>query len=85
MEKLKDVAGGLLPESFDNYNIIDVNDIVLRLTDLQNDHKSLRVGIVKEKGIITSAYITLRSKENIETDYFYYYLHTFDIHKGCIK
>ena len=65
-----DVAGGLLPESFDNYNIIDVNDIVLR------------VGIVKEKGIITSAYITLRSKENIETDYFYYYLHTFDIHKG---
>jgi len=77
-----DVAGGLLPESFDNYNIIDVNDIVLRLTDLQNDHKSLRVGIVKEKGIITSAYITLRSKENIETDYFYYYLHTFDIHKG---
>ena len=77
-----DVAGGLLPESFDNYNIIDVNDIVLRLTDLQHDHKSLRVGIVKEKGIITSAYITLRSKENIETDYFYYYLHTFDIHKG---
>ena len=77
-----DVAGGLLPESFDNYNIIDVNDIVLRLTDLQNDHKSSRVGIVKEKGIITSAYITLRSKENIETDYFYYYLHTFDIHKG---
>lgn len=77
-----DVAGGLLPESFDNYNIIDVNDIVLRLTELQNDHKSLRVGIVKEKGIITSAYITLRSKENIETDYFYYYLHTFDIHKG---
>ena len=77
-----DVAGGLLPESFDNYNIIDVNDSVLRLTDLQNDHKSLRVGIVKEKGIITSAYITLRSKENIETDYFYYYLHTFDIHKG---
>lgn len=77
-----DVAEGLLPESFDNYNIIDVNDIVLRLTDLQNDHKSLRVGIVKEKGIITSAYITLRSKENIDTDYFYYYLHTFDIHKG---
>ena len=31
---------GLLPENFTGYNIIDKNDIVLRLTDLQNDHKS---------------------------------------------
>ena len=41
--KRKDINNpeGLLPESFDGYNIIEENDIVLRLTDLQNDHTSL--------------------------------------------
>ena len=48
-EKNIDVAGGLLPESFDNYNIIDVNDIVLRLTDLQNDHKKFKGWNCKRK------------------------------------
>ena len=28
---------GLLPESFNTYNIVEKGDIVLRLTDLQND------------------------------------------------
>lgn len=50
-----ETTDGLLPESFDGYNIVESNDIVLRLTDLQNDHKSLRVGLVTERGIITSA------------------------------
>lgn len=36
-----DTVEGLLPESFDGYNIIEKDDIVLRLTDLQNDHTSL--------------------------------------------
>lgn len=73
---------GLLPENFEGYNIIQENDIVLRLTDLQNDHKSLRVGIAKEKGIITSAYLTLRNQINKIAKYFYYLLHSFDIAKG---
>ena len=73
---------GLLPENFSNYNIIDKGDIVLRLTDLQNDHKSLRVGLCNEKGIITSAYITLRIRKPQPTSYFYNYIHTYDIHKG---
>ncbi|MBQ4553956.1 MAG: restriction endonuclease subunit S [Spirochaetaceae bacterium] len=73
---------GLLPENFEGYNIIQENDIVLRLTDLQNDHKSLRVGIAKEKGIITSAYLTLRNQTNKIAKYFYYLLHSFDIAKG---
>lgn len=73
---------GLLPENFSNYNIINKGDIVLRLTDLQNDHKSLRVGLCNEKGIITSAYITLRIRKPQPTSYFYNYIHTYDIHKG---
>lgn len=74
---------GLLPESFETYNIIIPSNIVLRLTDLQNDHKSLRCGLVKEQGIITSAYVTLEKKTgNISSDYYYRLLHTFDIMKG---
>ncbi len=77
-----DAAEGLLPESFETYNIIEKDDIVLRLTDLQNDHKSLRVGLSSEKGIITSAYLTLRNKSTNIPKYLYYYLHSFDLAKG---
>lgn len=77
-----ETVGGLLPESFDGYNIIEENDIVLRLTDLQNDHKSLRVGLANERGIITSAYVTIRNRTLNAPQYLYYYLHSFDIAKG---
>ena len=73
---------GLLPESFDTYNIIDDGDIVLRLTDLQNDQRSLRVGHCTQKGIITSAYLTLRLKSNANwSRYYYYLLHDYDLQK----
>jgi type I restriction enzyme S subunit len=51
---------GLLPESFDTYQIIEPGDIIFRFTDLQNDKKSLRSALAREKGIITSAYLAFR-------------------------
>jgi len=74
---------GLLPETFDTYQIVKPGFIVLRLTDLQNDKRSLRVGHVNEKGIITSAYVALVKKSDAveSTQYFYYLLHTYDIIK----
>lgn len=82
--KRKDInsTDGLLPASFDGYNIIEAGDIVLRLTDLQNDHTSLRVGLATERGIITSAYITLHPFDIQHSKYLYYLLHAFDIKKG---
>lgn len=82
--KRKDINsnGGLLPESFNGYNIIEDGDIVLRLTDLQNDHTSLRVGRATERGIITSAYTTLRPISKESSKYLYYLLHAFDLKKG---
>lgn len=77
-----DATAGLLPESFDGYNVIERDDIVLRLTDLQNDHKSLRVGRTTERGIITSAYLSIRPSKNHDSQFLYYYLHSFDICKG---
>lgn len=53
-------AGGLRPESYETYNIVEPGDVVLRMTDLQNDQKSIRTGFVSEPGIITSAYVTVR-------------------------
>ena len=56
---------GLLPASFDTYNIVEPGDVVLRLTDLQNDQKSLRSGLVLERGMVTSAYVTLRQTRSL--------------------
>ena len=74
---------GLLPASFDDYQIVEEGNIILRLTDLQNDHKSLRVGLVREEGIITSAYVCLgiMNEEKVLPAYMYYLLHTYDIMK----
>ena len=70
--------GGLLPNSFENYNVIGKDDIVFRLTDLQNDKRSLRTGLCQENGIITSAYVTLRKRENEYSPYFHYLFHSYD-------
>jgi type I restriction enzyme, S subunit len=73
---------GLLPASFETYNIIEPDDIVLRFTDLQNDQKSLRVGRATERGIITSAYVTVRPFDPSCSRFMYYALHAYDLRKG---
>ena len=74
---------GLVPTNYDSYQIIQPNQIIFRFTDLQNDQKSLRVGLAKKKGIITSAYLSIKKKKKaaVNTDYFYYMLHFYDIEK----
>lgn len=73
--------GGLLPANFNTYNIIEAGDIVIRPTDLQNDKKSLRTGLCSERGIITSAYIALMPIRELNSAYFRYLLHAYDISK----
>lgn len=82
--KRKDInsGDGLLPASFESYNLIKKDDIVLRMTDLQNDQRSLRQGIAIEDGIVTSAYITIRANGNILPKFVYFQLFGFDINKG---
>ena len=52
------------------------------MTDLQNDKKSLRQGISEERGIITSAYITIRATKKVSSRFVYYQLFGFDVNKG---
>ena len=75
------ISEGLLPENFNGYNIVEKDDIVLRLTDLQNDKRSLRTGLIKEHGILTSAYVTLMPRFKIESRFFHYVLHFYDLRK----
>ena len=78
-EKNIDDNKGLLPESFETYQIIEPNDIVFRFTDLQNDKRSLRNAISKYHGIITSAYIGVKTKEN--ADFYNYLFRAYDLQK----
>ena len=73
--------GGLLPSNYNGYNIIEKNDIIIRPTDLQNDRTSLRTGLVKEHGIITSAYIALKPKNRVSSKFYHYLLHSYDVKK----
>jgi len=57
-----DSNDGLLPASFETYQIVEPGDIVFRFTDLQNDKRSLRSALVRERGIITSAYLAVSPK-----------------------
>ena len=72
---------GLVPESFETYQIVEPDDIVCRPTDLQNDWNSLRFGLSRHRGIITAAYICLRTAPELTKRYGYLLLHAYDLKK----
>jgi len=76
-EKLR----GLVPASFETYQIVDPGDIVCRPTDLQNDQNSLRFGLVRNRGIITSAYMSFRTTGRLDSNFGYLLLHAYDVRK----
>lgn len=80
-----DSCDGLLPASFETYQIVEPGNIIFRFTDLQNDHKSLRVGLVNEKGIITSAYTCVQGNKETLPKFAFYMLHSYDIKKVFYK
>jgi len=79
--KDEDKLTGLVPESFETYQIVQPGDIIIRGTDLQNDMTSLRTGLARDTGIITSAYINLRPKAEIDPAFLHYLLHSYDVKK----
>lgn len=78
----KDISinDGLLPASFDTYQIVERGDVVFRFTDLQNDKRSLRNAIVRERGIITSAYLALTPSTCVP-EYLNYLMRSYDTTK----
>lgn len=76
-EKLR----GLVPESFETYQIVEPGHIIIRPTDLQNDQVSLRVGQVHDRGIITSAYLCLEAHGGLKPDFAHLLLLAYDLKK----
>ena len=72
---------GLVPESFETYQIVEPGDIICRPTDLQNDWTSLRFGLSHHRGIITSAYLCLRTQPSMNRRYGHLLLHAYDLKK----
>lgn len=79
IKRKKNTEAGLVPSNYDSYQMLYKGNIVLRLIDLQNDHTSLRTGLVKETGIITSAYTCIMPTEN--PAYIQNLLHSYDTKK----
>jgi type I restriction enzyme S subunit len=73
---------GLVPESFETYQIVNPGVTVIRTTDLQNDKTSLRTGIVRDRGIITSAYLALSTSAGLLPEFGYQILNAWDITKA---
>ncbi|OKX88113.1 restriction endonuclease subunit S [Corynebacterium glutamicum] len=77
-----DSSEGLVPASYETYQIVDPGDVVLRFTDLQNDQRSLRSGLVTERGIITSAYMSLTPNlDRVLPRFLAYMMRAIDINK----
>ncbi len=78
----KNIEGvdGLLPESFKTYQVVEEHDVVFRLTDLQNDKRSLRSALCSELGIITSAYLAVCPREMVPA-YLAHLMRSYDLTK----
>lgn len=68
----RDNPEGLVPKDYATYQIFEKDNLVFKLIDLENVRTS-RVGIVHEKGIMSSAYIRLAVGSENSKRYAYYY------------
>lgn len=79
--KHDDELTGLVPESFETYQLVNKGDLIFRPTDLQNDKVSLRSAYSEYDGIITNAYINLKFKEIANSKFFHYLFRAIDNNK----
>lgn len=83
--KPTDKQHGLVPESYETYQVVDEGNVIIRGTDLQNDKTSLRIGLARNRGIISSAYLCLQCRDTVIPEYGYQILNTFDLTKAIYR
>jgi len=66
------------PETLEAYNLVDEGVVMINGLNLSFDLISQRVGIVKERGVITSTYIAIKPNDNIYSDFFKYLMKAYD-------
>ncbi|MBD3843449.1 MAG: restriction endonuclease subunit S, partial [Campylobacterales bacterium] len=75
-----DSPEGLVPKDYATYQIFEKDDLVFKLIDLENISTS-RVGVVHEKGIMSSAYIRLQIGQTSIPRFAYYYYYSLYINQ----
>lgn len=68
-------------DTITKYTIVEPDDIMINGLNLNYDFISQRVAQVQERGVITSAYISLRPTEIANSKYFTYFLKSMDAKK----
>lgn len=74
VKRSKDDSTGLQTERFDSYQILLPCELVFKMLDLKNISTS-RVGFSPYKGIVSPAYIILKTEKNNVSKFFYYYFY----------
>ena len=72
--------GGKLPSNFDDYQVVEPNDIIFCLYDM--DETPRTVGISKLKGMITPSYTVVKCLDEVSPDYIFYVYLLIDSQKG---
>lgn len=72
--------GGKLPTNFDDYQIVEPNDIIFCLYDM--DETPRTVGISKLNGMITPSYTIVKCLDGVIPDYIFYLYLLIDSQKG---
>lgn len=70
--KVKDVTvnGGQMAESYDDYNPVQIGDLLLNPMDL---YSGANCNVSEVEGVISPAYVNLRAKESLNPYFFDYY------------
>jgi type I restriction enzyme S subunit len=70
-----------LLETWKKYTVVHPEDIMINGLNLNYDFVTFRIGLVKEDGIITSAYISLRPRDGVNSKFYNYYFKALDSRK----
>lgn len=73
-----DATEEYVADTIRSYNVVASSDVVVNGLNLNYDFVSQRVAIVRQKGVITSAYVVLRPKSHINPRYLNYHLKACD-------
>ena len=73
-------GGGKFPASFENYQTVEPDQLIFCLFDL--DETPRTIGMSKDYGMITSAYDVFSTTEGNDPQFWTYFYHMIDDHKG---
>lgn len=79
--KLETKVDDSLIKTWKKYTIVHPDDIMINGLNLNYDFVTFRVGLVNEDGIITSAYISLRPRDGVNSKFYSYYFKALDARK----